>query len=245
MSRLLLRTTMTWSLSATLSRLTFKHRAGGMFWFQLSRILFLFAGVFVWKHAVDRTIWRRCRPQTEFHQFCFRTFLRREMTHRPHLQHLLWVHVLHSRPMLSLGQRWVQDKSDSDESQNMVFRWGGEKEMNLTIAAPLVDIYSQQDQGFVPPTSLLVAVASMTKQDGAFQTSASTCCTLLLMDLQDGKWIRKDEEAPVNRGTSKPGAWCFVFSASWTIFTCWVFVRNLRSCLALRTDCYGFLIPST
>ena len=26
------------------------------------------------------------------------------------------------------------------------------------------------------------------------------------------KWIREDEEASVNRGTSKPGTWCFVFS---------------------------------
>ena len=125
----------------------------------VSHVLFLFAGVFVWKHAVDRTIWRRCRPQTEFHSFCFRTLFRREVTHRPHLQHLLWVHVLRSRPMLCLGQRWVQDKSDSDESQNCV---------------------PQDHQGFVPPHSLLVAVASMTKQDGAFQTNASTCCTLLL-----------------------------------------------------------------
>ena len=35
---------------------------------------------------------------------------------------------------------------------------------------------------------------------------------LAKMDLQDGKWIREDEETPVNRGTSKPGTWCFVFS---------------------------------
>ena len=26
---------------------------------------------------------------SKFHSFCFRTFFRREMTHRPHLQHLL------------------------------------------------------------------------------------------------------------------------------------------------------------
>ena len=82
-----------------------------------------------------------------------------------------------------------------------------EKEMKLTIAAPLIDIYSQQDEPlFVPLTSLLVAVASMTKQDVTFQTSASTCCTLLLIKMQDRKWIREDEEASVNRGTSKPGA---------------------------------------
>ena len=89
-----------------------------------------------------------------------------------------------------------------------------EKPNKVQCDADEIDIYSQQDEPlFVPPTSLLVAVASMTKQDGTFQTSASTCCTLLLMDLQDGKWIREDEEAPVNRGTSEPGTWCFVLSS--------------------------------
>ena len=65
---------------------------------------------------------------------------------------------------------------------------------------------------FVPRTSLLVAIASMTKQDGAFQTSASTCCTLLLMDLQDGKWTREEKMSASLRDTSEPGTWCFVFS---------------------------------
>ena len=88
-----------------------------------------------------------------------------------------------------------------------------EKPNKVKCDADEIEIYSQQDEPlFVPPTSLLVAVASMTKQDGIFQSRASTCRTLLLMDLQDGKWIREDEEAPVNRGTSKPGTWCFVFS---------------------------------
>ena len=32
-------------------------------------------------------------------------------------------------------------------------------------------------------------------------------------DLQDGSWIREDEEAPVNRGTSKLITWCFVLSS--------------------------------
>ena len=40
-----------------------------------------------------------------------------------------------------------------------------EKEMKLSIAAPLIEICSQrQDPLFVPSTSLLVAVASMTCQ---------------------------------------------------------------------------------
>ena len=85
------------------------------------------------------------------------------------------------------------------------------KEEELPIAASKIDIYSQQDEPlFVPPTSLLVAVASMTKQDGTFQTSASTCCTLLLMDLQDGKWIREEKMSESLRDTSEPGTWCFV-----------------------------------
>ena len=89
-----------------------------------------------------------------------------------------------------------------------------EKPNKVKCDADEIDIFNQQDhQLFVPPTSLLVAVASMTKQDGAFQTSASTCCTLLLMDLQDGKWNKEDEEAAVNRGRSKPSTWCFVLSS--------------------------------
>jgi hypothetical protein len=40
-----------------------------------------------------------------------------------------------------------------------------EKEMKLSIAAPLIEIFSQQDAPLsVPVTSLLVAVASMTCQ---------------------------------------------------------------------------------
>ena len=40
-----------------------------------------------------------------------------------------------------------------------------EKEMKLSIAAPLIEIFSRQDAAlFVPATSLLVAVASMTCQ---------------------------------------------------------------------------------
>ena len=40
-----------------------------------------------------------------------------------------------------------------------------EKEMKLSIAAPLIDIFSQQDALlFLPETSLLVAVAMMTCQ---------------------------------------------------------------------------------
>ena len=80
-----------------------------------------------------------------------------------------------------------------------------EKKMKLTIAAPLIDIYSQQDEPlFVPLTSLLV---------GTFQTSASTCCTLLLMDLQDGKWIKEEKMSKSLRDTSEPGTWCFVLSS--------------------------------
>ena len=40
-------------------------------------------------------------------------------------------------------------------------------------------------------------------------------CFLAVCSWQDGKWIREDEEASVNRGTSKPGAWCFVLSSFW------------------------------
>ena len=45
-------------------------------------------------------------------------------------------------------------------------------------------------------------------QDGTFQTSASTRLLSIApcFYLQDGKWINEDEEAQINRGTSKPGA---------------------------------------
>jgi len=89
-----------------------------------------------------------------------------------------------------------------------------EKPNKVKCDADEIEIFSQQDhQLFVPPTSLLVAVASMTKQDGAFQTSASTC-RMLLMDLQDGKWIGEEKMSASLRDTDEPGTWCFVFSAS-------------------------------
>ena len=79
------------------------------------------------------------------------------------------------------------------------------KEEELSIAASKIDVYSQQDEPlFVPLTSLLV---------GTFQTSASTCCTLLLMDLQDGKWIKEEKMSKSLRDTSEPGTWCFVLSS--------------------------------
>ena len=45
-----------------------------------------------------------------------------------------------------------------------------------------------------------------------FQTSASACHTLLLMDLQDGKWIKEEKMSDSLRDTSVPGTWCFAFS---------------------------------
>ena len=87
-----------------------------------------------------------------------------------------------------------------------------EKPNKVKCDADEIEIYIQQDEPlFVPPTSLLVAVASMTKQDGTFQSSASTCRTLLLMDLQDGKWIKEEKMSENLRDTSEPGTWCFVF----------------------------------
>ena len=51
------------------------------------------------------------------------------------------------------------------------------------------------------------------------------------MDLQDGKWIGEDEEASVNRGTSKPGAWCFVLSSFWPCLD-----SNLCHCIKLSDE---------
>ena len=78
--------------------------------------------------------------------------------------------------------------------------------------------------------------------------------SLLITDLQDGSWMREDEEAPVNRGTSKPGTWLFVLSSFWQCFgSDWchclqftTFWSILFFCLlwAFRSDCYGFTIPS-
>ena len=82
---------------------------------------------------------------------------------------------------------------------------------------PLIDIYSQSQQEepwIVPATSLLVAMASMTRQ--FVFSSAFNCafgCGLPVCSRQDGNWTLEDEEAPVNRGTSKPGTWCFVLSS--------------------------------
>ena len=121
---------------------------------------------------------------------------------------------------------------------------------------PLIDIYSQSQQEeplIVPATSLLVAMASMTRQfvfssafNCAFGCGLPVCCSR-----QDGNWTLEDEEAPVNRGKSKPITWCFVLSsfcnASAQID---VIVYNflMYFCCrlwAFRTDCYGFTIPST
>ena len=80
--------------------------------------------------------------------------------------------------------------------------------------------------------------------------------SLLIVD-QDGKWIREDEEASVNRGTCKPGAWCFVLSSFWPVIVdsnrcnclqlsdVFLFFAASEFALALRSDCYGFTIPST
>ena len=82
---------------------------------------------------------------------------------------------------------------------------------------PLIDIYSQSQQEeplIVPATSLQVAMASMTRQ--FVFSSAFNCafgCGLPVCSQQDGNWTLEDEEAPVNRGTSKPGTWCFVLSS--------------------------------
>ena len=82
---------------------------------------------------------------------------------------------------------------------------------------PLIDIYSQSQQEeplIVPATSLLVAMASMTRQ--FVFSSAFNCafgCGLPVCSRQDGNWTLEDEEAPVNRGKSKPITWCFVLSS--------------------------------
>ena len=87
---------------------------------------------------------------------------------------------------------------------------------------PLIDIYSQSQQEeplIVPATSLLVAMASMTRQ--FVFSSAFNCafgCGLPVCSRQDGNWTLEDEEAPINRGTSKPGTWCFVLSSFWQCF---------------------------
>ena len=87
---------------------------------------------------------------------------------------------------------------------------------------PLIDIYSQSQQEeplIVPPTSLLVAMASMTRQ--FVFSSAFNCafgCGLPVCSRQEGNWTLEDEEAPVNRGTSKPGTWCFVLGSFWQCF---------------------------
>ena len=74
-------------------------------------------------------------------------------------------------------------------------------------------------------------------------------CGLPVCSRQDGNWTLEDEEAPVNRGTSKPGTWCFVLSsfcnASVQIdVIVYNFLMYFCCRLAFRSDCYGFTIPS-
>ena len=82
---------------------------------------------------------------------------------------------------------------------------------------PLIDIYSQSQQEeplIVPATSLLVAVASMTRQ--FVFSSAFNCafgCGLPVCSWQHGKWIREEKMSASLRDTSEPGAWCFVLSS--------------------------------
>ena len=75
--------------------------------------------------------------------------------------------------------------------------------------------------------------------------------SLLITDLQDGKWIREEKMSASLRDTDEPSTWCFVLSsfcnASVQID---VIVYNflMYFCCrlwAFRTDCYGFTIPST
>ena len=179
----------------------------------------------------------------DFLSSCFETVLRREMTHRPHLQHVLWVHGLRLRscPMLCLSWCWVEDTQSSE--------WW--KQVSVTLKGCFAlrpsrrTSQTKSNAMRMRSTFLANSRSRCLCQDGTFQTSASTCYTSFLMSLQDGKWIREEKMSESVRDTSKPGTWCFVFSASWTMITCWVFVCNLWSCLALRTDCYGFTIPST
>ena len=114
---------------------------------------------------------------------------------------------------------------------------------------PLIDIYSQSQQEeplIVPATSLLVAMASMTRQ--FVFSSAFNCafgCGLPVCSLKEEKMSAS------LRDTDEPSTWCFVLSsfcnASVQID---VIVYNflMYFCCrlwAFRTDCYGFTIPST
>ena len=74
-----------------------------------------------------------------------------------------------------------------------------EKEMKLSIAAPLIEIFSQQDALLsLPETSLLVAVATMT-----CQFVFSQFFLVWMPSGQDGKWSKEDEEASIEGGASK------------------------------------------
>ena len=116
--------------------------------------------------------------------------------------------VLRSCAMLCLSWRWVEDKQSSEWWKPVYVK------LKACFALRPSRRTSQTKSNAMRMRSTYSANSRSCCwcQDGTFQTSALTCRTLLLMDLQDGKWIKEDEEAPVNRGTSKPGTWCFVFS---------------------------------
>ena len=71
------------------------------------------------------------------------------------------------------------------------------------------------------PTRRVLQFCRFTSQSqpNSFWRSVSTCLYYIgglpVCSWQDEKWIRENEEAPVNRGTSRPGTWCFVFSKFW------------------------------
>ena len=71
--------------------------------------------------------------------------------------------------------------------------------MKLSIAAPLIEIFSREDAPLsVPSTSLLVAVASMT-----CQFVFSRLFLVRMPSAKDGKWSKEDEETSIERGASK------------------------------------------
>ena len=65
------------------------------------------------EQLVTLMIWKKCWPQTEFCSFCFGTFQKRrdkDWAQQTFLQSVLWVHGLHSCPILCPNvQTWCFD----------------------------------------------------------------------------------------------------------------------------------------
>ena len=94
-------------------------------------------------------------------------------------------------------------------------------EEELTIAASKIDIYSKEES------------FACQKHTRTFHSPHLTL-PCLSWTLQDGRWVKDDEDSAVDRGKSKPSTW----------FRCLSTLGCAVRRPAVRADCYGFMLPA-